>query len=260
MSSNNNKSIHEDHRFRMKQKYLENGLSAFADHEILEFLLFYAIPRKDVNPIAHHLLSHFGSISGVLEASVESLKQIEGIGENSAILIHFLFDLFSRYNRDTHMRTKLSSSALTKEYCKRLYTEPNIEQFFVICLASSNKIISQRLINSGTMSKVNVNIRQITDFALKNKCERIIISHNHPSERCMPSDEDIAFTRSVICSCMLNDIDVVDHIIVSRNEASSFSELGILNSIKQSAFNSMPLPAKAKKSAIFQTSGYLVSN
>lgn len=254
------KSIHEDHRGRMKQKYLENGIVAFADHEIIEFLLYYAIPRKDVNPLAHRLLSHFGSISSVIEASIDSLKQVDGIGESTALLIHFIFDLFNRYSKDTHMRTKLSSTAIAKAYCKRLYTEPNIEQFYIICLSSSNKVLSQKLVNSGTITKVHVNIRQITDFALKNKCERIIISHNHPSDKCMPSDEDIAFTRSIICSCMLNDIDVVDHIIVSKKDASSFAELQILNPIKQSAFNTMPIPAKAKKAAIFQTSGYLVGN
>lgn len=253
-------NVHSDHRKRMRDKFIENGIAVFADHEIIEFLLFYAIPRKDVNALAHQLLSHFGSISAVLEASIESLMQIEGIGENTATYIHFLFELFNRYNKDTHMRTKLSSSAVTKAYCKRLYTEPNVEQFYVICVGPSNKIINQRLINSGTMTKVNVNIRQITDFALKNKCERIIITHNHTSEKCMPSDEDISFTRSIICSCMLNDIDVLNHIVVSRTDSASFAELGILNSIKQSAFNTMPLPAKAKKSAIFDSTGYIVSN
>lgn len=252
-------NVHDDYRKRMRDKYIENGLAVFADHEIIEFLLYYAIPRKDVNPLAHQLLSHFGSVSAVLEASVDSLTQIEGIGENTATFIHFLFDLFTRYNRDTHMRTKLSSSAVAKAYCKRLYTEPNVEQFFVICVGPSNKIISQRLINSGTMTKVNVNIRQITDFALKNRCERIIISHNHTTDRCMPSDEDISFTRSIICSCMLNDIDVLDHIVVSRGESSSFAELGILNSIKQSAFNTIPLPAKAKKPTVFDSRGYMIS-
>ena len=252
--------MHQAHRLRMKQKFLEYGIGGFADHEIIEFLLFYAIPRKDVNPLAHKLISHFGSLSAVLEASVDSLMQVDGIGEHSAILINLFFQLFNKYNRDTHMRTKLSSTALAKTYCKTLFNEPAIEQFFVVCLGPSNKVISQRLINSGTSSKINVNIRQITDFALRNKCERIIITHNHTGEKCMPSDEDIAFTRSVICSCMLNDIDVLDHIIISRASSSSFAELGILNSIKQSAFNTMPLPKRAKASDIFQTKGYIVGD
>lgn len=85
-------SMHQAHRLRMKQKFLEYGIGGFADHEIIEFLLFYAIPRKDVNPLAHKLISHFGSLSAVLEASVDSLMQVDGIGEHSAILINLFFN------------------------------------------------------------------------------------------------------------------------------------------------------------------------
>lgn len=255
MSTNKDKSVHSSHRARLKNKFLNGGLSGFSDHEIIELLLFYAIPRRDVNPLAHALINKFGSINGVIDADIESLKLVEGMGENSATLISLLHHVFNKYNSETRIKTKLDSALMAKAFCKTLFGEPNVEQFYVICLNSSNKIICKQLLSTGTSTKVNVNVRQITDFALKNKCERIIITHNHPSEHCMPSDDDLAFTRTVLCSCLLNDIDVLDHIIVSKKDASSFAELGLLNGLKKNAFDSLKL-GKSVDEKLFQSKNY----
>lgn len=257
-TTNSNKCIHDSHRARTKKKFLSNGLKNFAEHEIIELLLFYAIPRHDVNPLAHALLERFGTLNGVIDASLESLKQVKGMGENAATFFVLLHDLFNKYNSETRIKTKIASTLMAKAFCKTLFGEPNVEQFYVICLNASNKIICYQLISTGTSSKVNVNVRQITDFAFKNKCERIIIAHNHPSEHCMPSDEDIAFTKKIICSCLLNDIDVIDHIIISKKEAASFAELNLLNNIKKSAYNSLNIGEPISNEKKFQSNNYEV--
>lgn len=252
----NPKPIHTEHRKRMKQKFLQTGIDNFADHEILELLLFFSIPRRNVNPLAHQLIRHFGSFNSVLEASVDSLMQVDGMGENSATLINLLYRIFNKYSLNTNIKMKLSSSSTAKAYCKRLFTETNIEQFFVVCVNSASKIISHKKFGEGSMSKVNVNIRDITSFALSNNCERIILTHNHPNERCMPSDDDITFTKTIILSCLLNDIQVLDHIIVCNNETCSFADLKLVSTLTEEVLDAVPGLDKKKKIVPLEAKNY----
>ena len=233
-------NIHTDHRNRMKEKYINFGINGLADHEILELLLFYSIPRKNVNPLAHKLLSHFGSFNSVIEADIDALMQVDGLGKNSAILISLIFKIFHKYNLSTNLKTKIVSANIAKAYCNKLYTEFNVEQFFVVCINSAGKIISSKKIGKGTINGIEINIREITAFAFANKCQRIIITHSHTNEKCMPSNDDLIFTKTVMLSCLLNDIDILDHVIIARNSASSFAELNLINGMKEEVINNIP--------------------
>ncbi|MBO4569993.1 MAG: hypothetical protein J5689_02110 [Clostridia bacterium] len=256
-----NKPLHSNHRQRMKNKFKKFGLDAFSDHEVLEFLLYFSIPRIDVNPIAHRLLDRFGSLSNVLDADISALKEVDGIGDNSAILVNLFASLKTRYNLDKKKVLPINSSSAAKNYCRSLYPDFNEEYFFVICLNGKNKVITSKLIKSGNLNRIDINIRDISEFAIKNNCGRIIISHCHTTTNCLPSDEDLTFTRTIICSCMLNDIDVVDHIIVSPEGESSFAELNLINSIKLSAYKTLPLPNKDSiKPSSFESENYIVNN
>lgn len=233
------KTIHEEHRKRMKEIFTKNGLSAFSDIQKLEFILYFSIPRKDTNPIAHRLLDTFGSFDKVLEAPLEKLQAVEGIGEHSAMLISSYLKIFECYGK-SKCETSIAGTTTAKEYCKNLYKGKSVEEFYMLCLTSSNKVMSCNLVNRGTASEVPVDIRKLTNIIVANNCERVLITHNHPHGPVRPSDEDIAFTAKIVSSCILNSIEVIDHIIVNDETAFSFEEAKILKELKRDAIKKIP--------------------
>lgn len=236
---NSKKSIHEEHRKRMKDIFLKNGFEGFSDIQKLEFILYFSIPRKDTNPIAHNLLDTFGSFDKVLEAPIEKLQTVAGIGEHSAMLIATFLRVLDCYGK-SKCDTSISGTTTAKEYCKNLYHGKKIEEFYMICLTNSNRIISCNLINQGTASEVPVDIRKLTNIIVANNCERVLITHNHPHGTVRPSDEDIAFTSKIVSSCILNNIEVIDHIIVAGDTAFSFEEARLLKELKRDAIKKIP--------------------
>lgn len=239
-------NIHKNHRNRLKSQYLKNGLSALTDIQKLELLLFYSIPQKDTNPIAHALLNKFGDIKGVLSASYRELISVKGVKESSATLISLINDLLNLTYRDAES-VKILSSSDAKNYASRLFFNVPVEQFYAICLAKSNRIVSTKLISSGTIDEVNVQIRHITQTAIDNKCNSIIVCHNHPRGKGQVSDEDFSFTYSLICSCLLNNIDVIDHIVVGSDKAVSFFEQKLMATLKEKAANTIKLSESRKQ-------------
>lgn len=232
MKNNNYSDIHKNHRSRMKETYLNSGFSSFSEIEKLEFILYYAIGRKDTNPIAHKLLDEFKSLDKVLEAPISELKNIDGLGEHSAILLHLFLDVANEYGK-SKCETHISSTSQAKSYACNLYTGISVEEFYVICLNSANRVLNSKKINTGTASKVNVEIKDITKFTMNNNCERIILIHNHPNGLAYPSDEDISFTAKIALSCIIHDIEIIDHIIVGKDKQFSFEESGILSELKK---------------------------
>ena len=224
--------IHKHHRQRMKHSYLSSGFSSFSDIEKLEFVLYFAMAQKDTNPIAHKLLDEFKSFDKVLEAPIESLMAIDGIGEHSAILLHLFLDVVNHYGKSKNL-TKIGSTSQAKSYAANLYNGIHVEEFYIVCLNTANKVLATKKLNSGTASEVNVNIKDITRIAMANNCERIILIHNHPNGLAVPSDEDISFTSRITLSCIMHDIEIIDHIIVGNNKQFSFEESGMLSELKK---------------------------
>lgn len=236
-------NIHKNHRQRLKEQYLQNGLSSLTDVQKLELLLFYAIPQKDTNPLAHSLLNEMGTLRGVLTAEPKALQKIKGIKQNSAILLSLAGDLLNEISKpDTNYHIGGTTDA--KEFCKNLFVGVEVEQFYVICLNRSNRVTKYKMIQSGTVDEVNLQIRSITQFAIEEKCNRIIICHNHPVGKGEISDEDTKFTFSLLCSCMLNNIDIVDHVIVGTDRVISMHTRNTLNRLKKKAFDSLRLPVE----------------
>lgn len=227
-------NIHKSHRERLKDQFLNNGLLSLTDIQKLELLLFFAIPQKDTNPIAHALLDRYKTIREVLNAEPYKLMEIKGIKKNTATLIKFVNSLFSYINLPDEQGS-ISSAIEARDYCAKLFIGCEVEQFYVICLSKSNKIKGTKMIKSGSLDEVNVQIRSVTEFALENKCSRIIVSHNHPTGSSECSDEDCAFTYSLLCSCMLNSIDILDHIIVGKDSVTSMASQKILQRLKAKA-------------------------
>lgn len=248
-------SIHKDHRSRLKKQFLDNGIDSLTDIQKLEMLLFYAIPQKDTNPLAHKLLDEFGSIPNTLASSYNELVKIDGIKENSATLLKFLGAMLN-YCAKPHEEDVISSSAAAKAYAKQFYQNVTVEQFYIFCLTRSNKVRKAFLINSGTTSEVNVQIRNLTEKALETNCNRIIISHNHPFGRAVMSAQDCRFTYSLLCSCILNNIELLDHIIVGTDGASSLYEQGILARLKKRAAETIQISDENKLFVSEEPEGY----
>ena len=253
-----NSNIHKDHRFRLKNQFIENGIDALTDIQKLELLLFYAIPQKDTNPIAHNLINTFGTLSDVMSASFNELIKVDGIKENSATLIRF-FGSMLNYSSRPDSEEILSSSSKAKEFVTKYFNHISVEQFYVFCLTKSNCVKKAFLINSGSASEVNVEIRNITEKALETNCNRMIIAHNHPQGKAVMSGQDCRFTYSLLCSCILNNIELLDHIIVGTDKTISLYEQGILAKLKQKASNTIQISDSNKLFISEEPAGYIKS-
>ena len=237
------KSVHINHRNRMKNIFVEHGFSAFTEVQKLEFILFFAIPQKDTNPIAHKLLDEFGSIKNVISANFSDLVKVDGIGTHAALLLKSYKALLSDQNLASNLK-KIGSSTEAKQYMFEILRNSNVEEFYVVCLDEDNKIIKTKKINSGSANKVGVEIRDITSIAFSCNSSKIIIAHNHPSNNCNFSDEDLAFTHSIMCSCLLNDILLVDHVLVTPTNVRSLAESKVFEAIQDRAIKKVNLSSK----------------
>ncbi|MFZ7132482.1 MAG: RadC family protein [Eubacteriales bacterium] len=223
------KNLHKGHRQRVKNRYLKEGLDHFQDHQILELLLFYSIPMKDTNEIAHKLIREFGSLSGVFDADPKELCSRTGITENTAVLISLIPSLSRRYNQSKFKdKPLLNSSSKAGEYATTLFTGRLYEVFYVICLDSQNKVNNATLLHEGTINEAPVYPRLIVETALRHQANSIILAHNHPGGSLNPSQADIQITKKIKKATEAISIKVVDHIIVSGETFYSFAENGFL--------------------------------
>ncbi|MFH1881028.1 MAG: JAB domain-containing protein, partial [Bacillota bacterium] len=182
---------HSGHRQRMRERYLKQGLDGFAQHEILELLLFYAIPQKNVNPLSHQLINRFGSLYGVLNASPPQLQQVEGIGEYAATFLTLLQSAARQAMRTREAdRAKLSSRQAAVDYCIRLLHGEKREMFYAICLNGQMETISDVLIAKGSLSDVPAYPRIVLDAVLTHNAHAVLLCHNHPSGSVVPSAQD----------------------------------------------------------------------
>lgn len=250
-------NIHKDHRSRLKTQFLVNGISALTDIQKLELLLFYSIPQKDTNPLAHALIKEFGSIKNVLKADFNQLTKVNGIKENTATFITFVNDILNYCNMpDEHEHIGGVKDAIA--HAKQCFYNVDVEQFYIFCLSKGNNIIKRVLVKTGTADEVSVQIRNLTQIAIETKCNKIIIAHNHPAGKAEMSDEDCAFTYSLICSCVLNSIDVVDHIIVGTDKAISLGARGIIQKLKSKAINTIQLPKDKRDFLSASSKDYII--
>lgn len=219
--------LHDGHRNRLKNRFLNEGLTNFEDHNVLELLLFYSIPRSDTNEIAHELLNKFGSLHGVFEAGMEDLMSVNGISRHSAVLIKMIPELFVVYGRDkVRDIQKINSSDDAKEFfIPRFYGKVR-EEVQLVLLDDKMNIIKWVKIYEGSVNSANVPIRKIVEIAIENRATNVIIAHNHPTGLILPSKDDLRATAKVREALALVDIKLLDHVIVSDNEAASLKDSG----------------------------------
>lgn len=222
--------VHEGHRERLKNRFLTEGLDGFEQHQILELLLFYVIPRKDTNPIAHQLIEKYGSLAAVLEADPKDLASISGIGNNTAVLLSLIPSLARIYFKDKWGdKPLLNSSSKAGEYVVSLFAGRNYEVFYVICLDAQNRVNYAALVHEGTINEAPVYPRLIVETALRHQANSVILAHNHPGGTLQPSSADIEVTKRIIAALDAISISVVDHIIVAGDRYLSLAEKGLIN-------------------------------
>lgn len=208
---------------------LEQGLDSFDDHNVLELLLFYALPRQDTNPLAHALLDHFGSLEAVFEAPLEELVKVPGIGENAATLLKLIPAVSRRYEMCKNDFSEiLDSTTKAGDYLAARYLYERDEVVYIVCLDAKRRVICCKALFRGDVNSAEVSVRKIAELALVKNASAIILSHNHTSGIALPSREDERTTKRVKDALAPMGITLLDHIIVAGDDYISMAESGLL--------------------------------
>ena len=222
-------AVHDGHRQRKKEQFRMHGLDAFADHEVLELLLYYAIPRRDTNPVAHRLMERFGSLDGVFSATVEELEEVEGMGKNAATLLALWMPLYRRVRTKPKAKEViLNSTEQAGRYFMDLFFGMRREELYEACLDAKGKLLACYRIAEGGVDAVNINTRRLVENALKCGASAVILAHNHPSGIALPSPDDNTTTLALWDALRAVGIPLIDHIIVADEDYVSLHDNGLL--------------------------------
>lgn len=217
------------HRDRLRERFLIGGPDALPDYELLELVLFMAIPRRDVKPLAKELITAFGNLAGVLNAPVSELEKINGLSDNTITALKAIqASAFRMMKQDVMKKPILNSWARLMDYCAATMAHEKKEHFRVLFLNKKNELIADEIQQSGTVDHTPVYPREIMKRALELSATAIILCHNHPSGDPTPSRMDIEMTQQIIAAGEPFQIKIHDHIIVSKNGTASFRNLGLL--------------------------------
>ncbi len=208
--------MHKDHRIRVKNRFLTEGFDHFEPHNILEMLLFYAIPQKDTNELAHALINRFGSLEKVFDASFQDLQTVPGIKEHSAILIKMIPALARVYYMEKNKTGEsLSDFDAWGKYFVNRYIGIDVETVFLLLLDNKFNVIECVKIHDGCVNSSAISIRKIAETVYSRNASMVVLAHNHPSGLAIPSSEDIFTTHEIFRSLQLLEIKLLAHIIVA---------------------------------------------
>ena len=219
--------LHENHRSRVRGRFIEQGLDAFAEHEALELLLYYVYPRRDTNAIAHRFLNEFGSLPNLLEADVKDVMDRCGVTENTAVLIHLIPSLARFYfNKKWGRHMVLKNASEAGRYVADLFIGQTAEIFMLLCLDTRKRLIKAARIAEGTLDQAFLYPREIVKKALQHQASAVILAHNHPGGSAAPSESDVDATLEIIKGLAFIGIEVTDHIIAGGGQYYSFAAQG----------------------------------
>ena len=223
---------HAGHRQRMKDRVLEFGLDSLADHEVLEVLLYFAVPRSDTNALAHRLLRQFGSLAQVLDADYLDLQKLGGISPNTAFMLKFAAQLSGRYLRNKNRTRQVFGGSLALvEYVQSLYVEHNVEVAYMLCLNSKMQLNQTIKLSEGTVSGVNIHVSEVVENALRHKARHVVLTHNHPGGRIKISADDFELTKRCMQALAYVDVNLLDHIVVCGSDHISFVERNYMDAL-----------------------------
>lgn len=219
-------NIHEGHRDRIRQEFLQHGFDKNTPpHKILEILLFYCVSRADTNPIAHELIAKYGSVASVLDAPVDELAKIKGMSERSAVLLKLIMPVARRYLYDK-FEEKPTFSGLNQigEYIFTHYLGEQTEKISVMCLDTKGKLINFAFIGEGDISSVGLSLRKLAKSVLNCGATATVIAHNHPDGIACPSESDRLITETVADLLSKIGVQLIDHIIIGDTDFVSMAQ------------------------------------
>ena len=212
------------HRLRLRRRFLKNGLGSLYDHEVLELLLTYAIPRRDVKPLAKTLIQRFGSLARVFDATEYELESVPGVGEHAAGLILLMKALGARYlERKLDRETILENQTAVVDFLRMKVGGSGKETMVVLYLDSRRRLLAYTC-TPGTINRAPVFWREIMEQCIIHRATAIILAHNHPSGLCLPSPEDVALSRKIRDAAAASDIELLDHLLVTPAEFRSLKQ------------------------------------
>ena len=228
------RSIHVGHRQRAKTEFLSRGLAGMSDHRVLELLLFYSVPQGDVNPLAHHLIDRFGSLSGVFNATYEELVKVKGVGPNTATLIALMPAIAARYlEQNGQVGEEYVTLWQFKELLIPMFLGAREEVAYLLCLDGKQKLLACRKLGEGINNSVVIESRKVMEAALSCNTAKAVLAHNHVSGIALYSNADVAVTREVYHLLKRVGIELIDHMIVANDEMVSMCASGVFQEFQK---------------------------
>ncbi|MBO4265315.1 MAG: DNA repair protein RadC [Clostridia bacterium] len=212
------KGIHTDHRKRMRGKVVSGNEKTLDAHNLLELLLFYSIPRRDTNPLAHELIDKYGTLSGVFDADYQSLCKTDGVSESTAVLIKAIREVMRRYDIEEYDgKPVLDSFDKIGDYLVKYYRGLSKEIVYVMLFDNGKRLISTEKIHEGSVNSALVDYSKIVKLAIERNASSIVIAHNHPLGQALPSGDDLSTTRTLKGLFELMKIPLCEHYIIAGN-------------------------------------------
>ena len=222
------------HRQRLRERFLESGLSGFHDYEVIELLLTLATPRRDCKEIAKTAIRKFKTLQGVLEASPRELTDIDGIGPTNLFGIKLIKEVAERYlEKKLINKDAINNSKDLFNYLNHNLRDKSRECFKIVFLDAKNKVVGTQTLFEGTLTSSSVYPREVVMAALENRAAALIFAHNHPSGDPTPSSEDISVTKRLVFACKLLGITVHEHIVIGDNKYFSFADHGYISKMNR---------------------------
>lgn len=210
-------NVHSGHRQRMKKRFIEHGFVGMEQHEILEMLLYYAVPRKDTNALAHRLITRYGSFAKVCNAPVDVLQKDFGLSESAAVLLKMIPELSRTYVDTTHDLEYIDKSN-APEILHSKFIGATVEKVALALSDANNKLVFCDIIMVGSLSVTEIPLRKIVDFSIRHNARYAYVAHNHPSELCSPSKQDLETTLTISQTLKNLGVKLVDHIIFTSTD------------------------------------------
>lgn len=226
---------HANHRERMRNRVRENSLESLGEHEVLEYLLYPFVPRKDTNGIAHDLIAKFGSLAAVLDSDSKALVSVKGVTENAALYLSSMPSLARRYfSSKIEQKPKMETRGQILEYLKSFMTTLEEERIYAICVDSAGRFKQRCELGKGGSDDCKIRVRELVMLCQNSQTKYVYLAHNHPSGIAKPSAEDVEFTKWAVTALEIMDVLLIDHIIIAKNSHYSFLQDGKLDEFRKS--------------------------
>lgn len=221
--------LHEGHRDKMRDRFLETGFSGFSEHQIVEMILFYSYARCDTNEIAHRLINHYGSLADLIDASYEDLVENGRLPKSAAVLLKMIPAIIPVYHDSKSHREIYDNVEKMKALFTPYFMAVDHEEFRAACFDANLRLNACLLINKGGLTSSEVDMRKLAEAAIKSKAACIAIAHNHPKAAPVPSPDDVQTTKHIKTTMENIGIKLLDHVIVGENRSLSMRETAYIS-------------------------------